>query len=146
MDATAPAPRRVPLTVLIPGIGIVGGIAGGLVVGLLVVAWSAIESGGDDLALVALLFGSWAGLILGALMGVLASLLRILVGVHFGLPGELVAVSAGALVAPVVFLVALGGLDSMIVPLMIIGALAAWQFCRTVLKRARQVTPEIGNY
>ena len=135
-----------PLTLVIPGVGILGGLAGGLVVGLLVVLWSAVESGGQDVPLIAIMFGLIAGPVLGATMGVLASLLRILVGVHFGLTGELVAVSAGALLGPLVFLVTLGELGSMLVPLTIIGALAAWQFCRTVLKRARHEAPEIGNY
>ena len=146
MDAAAPAPRRLPLTVLIPGVGLLGGLAGGVVVGIMFVVWSAIESGGRDFALIAVMFGAIAGPVLGTTMGVLASLLRILVGVHFGLTGELVAVAAGALLGPLVFLVGLGELDSTLVPLTIIGALAAWQFCRTVLKRARQEAPEIGNY
>ena len=135
-----------PLTLVIPGVGFLGGLAGGPVVGLLVVLWSAVESGGQDVPLVAIMFGLIAGPMLGATMGVLASLLRILVGVHFGLTGELVAVSAGALLGPLVFLVTLGELGSMLVPLTVIGALAAWQFCRTVLKRARQEAPEIGPY
>jgi hypothetical protein len=146
MDATAPAPRRIPLTVLIPGVGIIGGLAGGLVIGLLVFVWSAVESAGQDLPVVAIIIGLIAGTALGALMGVLASLLRILIGVHFGLTGELVAVSAGAMVAPLVFLATRGSIGSLVLPLTIIGALAAWQFCRTVLKRARQEAPEIGNY
>jgi hypothetical protein len=45
-----------------------------------------------------------------------------------------------------VFLAVLGELDETLVPLTIIGVLAAWQFCRTVLKRARQEAPEIGSY
>ena len=146
MDAAAAPPHRLPLTVLIPAIGVLGGLAGGFAVSLLVVLWSWIESGGRDVALVAILFGLWAGFILGAMMGVLASLLRILIGVHFGLTGELVAVSVGALLTPLVFLGALGALGWMVVPFLIIGALAAWQFCRTVLKRAQQEAPEIGPY
>ena len=138
--------RRVPLTLLIPGVGIIGGLAGGLVVGLLVFVWSAVESGGQDLPFVAITIAAIAGPALGAFMGVLASLLRILIGVHFGLTGELVAVSAGALLAPLVYLASEGDIGWMLLPLTIIGALAAWQFCHTVLKRARLEAPEIGNY
>lgn len=146
MDATAPAPRRIPLTVLIPGVGLIGGLAGGLVVSLLVVIWSAVESGGQDIPLIAIMIGLIAGTVVGTAMGVVASLLRILIGVHFGLTGELVAVAAGALLTPLVY-VAVGGASVWILlAATIIGALAAWQFCRTVLKRARQEAPEIGPY
>ena len=146
MDAAATPPRRLPLTVLIPGVGVLGGFTGGLVVGLIVFVWSAAESGGQDLPVSAIIIGLIAGTVLGAVMGVLASLLRILIGVHFGVAGELIAVAAGGLLGPLLFVVALGGVDWTLVPLAIIGALAAWQFCRTVLKRARQEAPEIGPY
>ena len=146
MDATASAPRRIPLTVLIPGVGFLGGLAGGLGVGVLVVVWSAAESAGQGLPIEALTIGLIAGAALGTAMGVVASLLRILIGVHFGLTGELVAVAAGALLTPLVY-VAVGGASVWILMVAaIIGALAALQFCRTVLKRARQEAPEIGNY
>ena len=145
MDATAPVPRRIPLTVLIPGVGVLGGVAGGLTIGVLVVVWSAVESGGQDLPVVAIFFGLITGAMVGAAMGVVASLLRILIGVHFGLVGELVAVSAGALLGPLPFLASGDVQGWMLVVAVIIGVLAAWQFCRTVLKRARQKAPEIEN-
>jgi hypothetical protein len=146
MDATAPAPRRIPLTLLIPGVGVLGGLAGGFVVGVLVVVWSAVESGGQDVPLIAIMIGLIAGTVLGAAMGVVASLLRILIGVHFGPTGELVAVAAGALLTPLVYVAVGGASEWILLVATIIGGLAAWQFCRTVLKRARQQAPEIGNY
>ena len=146
MDATASVPHRVPLTLLIPGVGVLGGLAGGLVVSLLVVIGSAIESGGHDIPLIAITIGLIAGTTLGTAMGVVASLLRLLIGVHFGLTGELVAVAAGALLTPLVYVSVDGASAWILLAATIIGALAAWQFCRTVLKRARQQAPEIGPY
>ena len=147
MDATASAPPRMPLTVLIPGIGLLGGIVGGLVIGVLVVIWSLVESGGADAAEPAVILGAIFGLIVGGTMGVVASLLRLLaVGLQTGLAGELVAVSVGAVGGPLLLPLAYDLGPAMLTMLLVLGALAALQFCRTVLKRARQEAPEIGNY
>jgi hypothetical protein len=147
MDATAIAPRRAPLSVLIPGIGLLGGTAGGLAVGALVVVWSLIESGGVDSAAPAMILGAFCGFVVGGTMGVTATLLRLLaVGLHAGLAAELVAVTLGAVAGPLLLPLARDLGPGVMTVLVIIGALAAWQFCRTVLKRARQEAPEIGPY
>lgn len=146
MDATASAPRRLPLTVLIPAIGLLGGTAGGLGIGLLVVIWSLIESGGQDSAEPALILGAFSGFIVGGTMGVVASLLRLAVGLQAGLAGELVAVSVGAVGGPLLLPLAYDLGPAMLTMLLVLGALAALQFCRSVLKRVRQEAPEIGNY
>ena len=136
-----------PLVVLIPGIGLLGGVLGGLAVGLIFVIWSAIESNGQDTAAPALILGAFFGAIVGGTMGVVASLLRLLaVGVGFGLAGELAAVCVGAVGGPFLLPLAYDLGPGMLLILILIGVLAALQFCRTVLKRVRAEAPAITDY
>jgi hypothetical protein len=141
-----PLRRRMPLTVAIPLIGVVGGLAGGTALALALIVFAAIESGGADWAFAALPIGIWLGAIVGAATGVVSSLLRILIGVRFGLVGELVTVSVGAIATPVAFVVVqrLWGWPTIVA--LVIGVLAALQFCRTVLKRAGANAPSIPRY
>jgi hypothetical protein len=145
MDAAAPARRAQPLGFVLVLSGLLGGAAGGLTVALVVTIWDVIESGDAEVWALAGMVGLITGTLLGLAMGVAAALFR-LIGVRFGLRGELVAVAAGAVIPPFVFGGILGPVNAVWVVLLIPGVLAAWHFCRMVLKRARQEAPEIGTY
>jgi hypothetical protein len=145
LDAAAPVRRAQPLSLVLILTGLLGGVAGGLAVALIVSVWDLIESGDPDVFALAGMVGLISGTLLGLTMGVAAALFR-LIGVRFGLRGELVAVAAGAIIPPFVFGGILGPLHAVWIVLLVPGVLAAWQFCRTVLKRTRQEAPEIGTY
>ena len=129
------------MSIVIPAHGFIGGLAGGLVVALGLTLLEIIEGGlrAGEIWFVATMFGLIAGLIVGGAMGVVASLLRLLaVGLKTGVRGQMVAVSIGALGTPFAFMAVLGFALQGVLIMLVIGALAAFHFCRVIIKRAKQ--------
>jgi hypothetical protein len=127
-----------PLSVALVVHSIAGGLAGGVLVGLGLMVWSAIDSGGRDWAVIAVGIGAWAGFVVGAAIGVLAALLRTAVLIFTSqIRWQVVAVVAGAAIAPIVVLI-LVGVSGLAWFGLIVGALAAVHLGRLVAKRLRR--------
>lgn len=134
----AVGPPRMPIPVAIVVHGIVGGLGGGVLVGVALMVWSAIDSGGRDWNVLAVGIGAWAGFVVGAAIAVLAALLRTAVLIFTSqVRWQVVAVVVGAVIAPIVVL-AIVGASGLAWFGLIVGGLAGLHLGRLVAKRLRR--------
>jgi len=134
-----------PLTVALFVHGVVGGAAGGVLVGIGLAVWSAIESGPGNLEFLPIGIGAWAGFVVGASIAVLAILARIAVLVFTQeIRWQVVAVVVASVVAPII-VVSLVGASGLAWFGLIVGGLAAVHLGRLVAKRLRRERSEAAG-